>query len=287
MNKFLKRLDPQFHASKRSIFTHQMHSHPLLQLEELKKLAFRHPTVKYHSANIPRTQNLETVVKDNPSQFTLQDALTNIETSGSFVFIQNIQTDKIYGNFVKEVMNELEKDVLKTHHNMRNRQAWVFITSPGGTTPYHRDQESSHYFHIKGKKTFWLWDPNDREVVTQEENEYFHGVYGLKKTNYREALLSKATEYNIKPGDGIFFPYTAPHMVLNGTEEYSISISFTHMTDEDFRIRRINKMNQLIRKTGIRPLDVGKSPSGDGMKLAAHKILRTSLGPFNRNWKYA
>lgn len=239
---YLQRADNKFHPSQKSIFNHELAQHPLMQFEELKKLALRHPTVKFHSANIPRSQSLETVVKERPSEMGLEDALNNIETSGTFVFIQNIQTDPIYGKFVNEILDEIEKDVHKSHRNMRKRQAWVFITSPGGTTPYHRDQESAHYFHIKGKKTFWLWDPSDRSVISQQENEFFHGVYGLSKTKYQEAFMNKATEFNINQGDGIFFPYTAPHMVENGKEEFSISFSVTHMTEEDFKIRRINKV---------------------------------------------
>lgn len=283
----VSRADERFHASHKSVFTHSLQTHPLMKFEELTKLALRHPTVKYHSSNLDRSQSLETVVKDRPSEMSLEDALANINHSGSFVFIQNIQNDRLYGEFVNEIMDQLEKDVHLSHHNMRNRQAWIFITSPGGTTPYHRDQESSHYFHIKGKKTFWLWDANDRQVVTQEENEYFHGVYGLKKTQYREALMSKSQKFEILPGDGIYFPYTAPHMVENGTEEYSISISFTHMTDEDFEVRRINKINQIIRKFGMQPKDVGQSKLADKMKLGTHKILRTTLAPFEKNWKNA
>lgn len=282
---YLNRLDANFNASKKSAFNHQLHQHPLMQFEELKKLALRHPTVKYHSANLPRTQSLETVVKEAPSNMTLSDALNNIETSGTFVFIQNIQNDPIYGKFVNEILDEIEKDVHKGHSNMRKRQAWVFITSPGGTTPYHRDQESTHYFHIKGKKTFWPWDPNDRSVVSQEENEYFHGVYGLSKTKYNDAYMEKASEYVIKPGDGIFFPYTAPHMVENGKEEFSISFSVTHMTDQDFATRRINKINQLLRKIGISPRDLGQSRLVDACKLAMHWLLRNTLSPFAANWK--
>jgi quercetin dioxygenase-like cupin family protein len=284
---YLTRTDSNFHASRKSAFTHELAQHPLMQFEELQKLALRHPTVKYHSANIPRTQSLETVVKDQPAGMVLKDALENIETSGTFVFIQNIQTDPVYGPFVNKILDSLETDVHKTHRKMRKRQAWVFITSPGGTTPYHRDQESTHYFHIKGKKTFWLWDPTDRSVVSQEENEYFHGVYGLGKTKYKEAHLNKATEYTINPGEGIFFPYTAPHMVENGKDEFSISFSVTHMTEEDFSIRRINKINQLLRKFGVTPSDYGQSGLIDNLKLTLHLLLRTTLSPFQKNWENA
>ena len=284
---WLEREKTDFNASKKSAFAHALQTHPLMQFEELKKLALRHATVKYHSANIPRTQSLETVVKEAPSTMSLEDALQNIQTSGTFVFIQNIQNDPIYGPFVNEILNEIEKDVHQTHNNLRKRQAWVFITSPGGTTPYHRDQESTHYFHIKGQKTFWLWDPTDRSIVTQEENEYFHGVYGLSKTRYQEDFMTKATQYIINPGEGIFFPYTAPHMVENGKEEFSISFSVTHMTDEDFAIRRINKINQLLRKLGFFPKDQGASKFIDHLKLGIHWILRTTLSRFGNNWKNA
>lgn len=284
---YIQRADSEFNPSRKSRFTHELAQHPLMQFEELKKLALRHPTVKYHSANIPRTQSLETVVKEAPSNMSLEDALKNIETSGTFVFIQNIQNDPTYGKLVNEILDEIEKDVHKSHRNMRKRQAWVFITSPGGTTPYHRDQESAHYFHIKGKKTFWLWRVSDRTVVTQEENEFFHGVYGLGKTKYQEAYMDNAFEFRIQPGDGVFFPYTAPHMVQNGKEEFAISFSVTHMTDEDFAIRRVYKINQLLRKFGIAPKDQGESRAVDNLKLAVHWILRTSLSPFVKNWKNA
>ena len=284
---WINRDNEKFDASRKSTFTHSLQNHPLMQLDELTKLALRHPTVKYHSANIPRTQSLETVVKEAPSNMSLEDALKNIETSGTFIFIQNIQNDPIYGKLVNDILDEAEVGVHKTQHNLRKRQGWIFITSPGGTTPYHRDQESAHYFHIKGKKTFWLWRVSDRKVVTQEENEFFHGVYGLSKTKYQEAFMENAFEFHIQPGDGVFFPYTAPHMVQNGNEEFSISFSVTHMTDEDFAIRRVYKINQLLRKLGIAPRDQGESRVVDSLKLALHWVLRTTLSPFAKNWQNA
>jgi hypothetical protein len=276
-----------FNPTRKSTFTHSLQNHPLMQIDELTKLALRHPTVKYHSANIPRTQSLETVVKEAPSNMSLADALKNIENSGSFIFIQNIQNDAIYGKLVNDILDEIELDVHKTQHNMKNRQGWIFITSPGGTTPYHRDQETAHYFQIKGKKTFWLWRVSDRKVVTQEENEFFHGVYGLGKTKYQEDYMKNAFEFQIKPGDGVYFPYTAPHMVQNGSEEFAISFSVTHMTDEDFAIRRVYKMNQILRKLGIVPRDQGESRTVDNFKLIFHWLLRTTLSPFSKNWQNA
>jgi len=282
----LERNRDEFHPENSQKFKHNLCDHPLMKIEELKKLALRHPKIRFHSANIPRSQSLDTVCEECPTGMTLEDALENINTSGSFVFIMDVQEDPIYAPLVNQLLDEIQGDVEKHHKNMRNRQAWIFITSPGGTTPYHRDQETSHFLHIKGKKKFWLWDQKDREVVSQEENEFFHGVHGLKKTNYKEALMDKATLHEIVPGDGVFFPYTAPHMVENG-DEYSISFSVTHMTSEDFAVRRINKMNQIFRKLGMNPKDLGVSKVMDSIKLGIHGLLRNTLGLISENWKNA
>ncbi len=281
---FLKRDRDNFDPALRQAFKHNLMSHPLLQFDELKKLALRHPTVRFHSANLPRTQSLDTVVHERPTGFSLEDSLENISTSGSFVFIMDVQKDPIYAPFVNALLDEIEGDVNKKQSNLRNRQAWVFITSPGGVTPYHRDQEAATYFHIKGKKTFWLWDALDRDIVSQEENEYFHGVHGLKKTLYSESKMDKAEKFEINPGDGIYFPYTAPHMVENGADEFSISFSVTHMTDEDFNARRIYKINQILRKLGFSPSDMNHSKVIDSLKLSLHFFLRYSLFPFNLGW---
>lgn len=282
--KFIKRDENLFNPEKQTTFSHNLCEHPLFQLEELKKLACRHPTVRFHSALIPRDQRLDRAVQDCPNGMTLPETLDNIEKSGSFVFIMDVQNDPLYAPLMNQILDEIESTVGKHHHNMRKRQAWIFITSPGGTTPYHRDHEASHYFHIKGKKTLWLWDQNDPEVVTQEENEIFHGTHSLKKTLYREALMEKGTEHKLTPGQGVFFPYTAPHMVENGTDEFSISFSVTHMTDETYNIKRLHKMNQLIRKAGILPSPHGRSRVSDTTKLLLHNILRNTVYSNSREW---
>jgi hypothetical protein len=97
--------------------------------------------------------------------------------------------------------------------------------------------------------------------------------------------MEQATEYSILPGDGIFFPYTAPHMVENGSEEYSISFSVTHMTENDYNVRCINKINQLIRKRGASPRDLGHSAVADQAKLMIHFVLRKVLAPFQVHWR--
>lgn len=282
--KYVHRDPDQFHPNKNHAFTHSLSDHPLFKFEELKKLAMRHPTIRYHSSRIPRYQRLDRAVQECPNGHSLEETLDHIETSGSFVFIMDVQNDTLYAPLVQEILDELEDVVHRHHRGMRKRQAWIFITSPGGTTPYHRDHESSHYFHIKGKKRLWLWDHNDREVVSQLENETFHGVHSLQKTSYRDSLMEKASEYNLSPGHGAYFPYTAPHLVENNDQEYSISFSVTHMTDENYAEKRINKVNQLLRRFGLNPNDLGASALVDQMKLLFFMILKKFVFSGNKDW---
>jgi hypothetical protein len=282
---YLERHLDEFHPEKQHHFKHCLHNHFLFQFEELTKLALRNPKVRFHSAKLERTQRFDTARVEHLTGLTLKETLDNIEVSGSFVYIMEIEKDPIYGPLVKEIFKEIEKDVLKFHKKMLKLQAWIFITSPGGITPYHRDFESNHYFHIKGRKTLWLWSPKNKAVVNQEENECFHGVHSLAKTVFTEEKLKLASKYDLTPSMGVFFPYTAPHMVENGNEEFSISLSLTYMTPEDMQVRRIHKINQILRKIGLKPTDIEKhNKLKKNVKLGLHWVLRTIIFAFLNDW---
>lgn len=275
---YLERQLDEFDPAIQHHFHHTLHNHPLMQFDELSRLALRNPKVRFHSAKLERTQRFDTAREEHVTGLTLQETLDNIDVSGSFVYIQEIEKDPVYGPLVQEVYKEIKKDTLKFHKSISRVQAWIFITSPGGVTPYHRDFETNHYFHIKGKKTLFLWDPRDKEIVSQEENEYFHGVHSLAKTLYTAEKFKKASKYDLDPAMGVFFPFTAPHMVENGTDEFSISFSITYTTAEDIQVRRVHKINQLLRKIGLKPTDIEKQNKLEyQLKLGAHWVLRTFI----------
>lgn len=281
---FIERLEKDFHPDRQHTFKHNLASHPLFTIEELTKLALRNPKVRFHSAKLEKTQRFDTARIEHVTGLTLEETLRNIEVSGSFVYIMEIEKDPIYGPLINEIFEEIKHDVLKYHKKMCKPQAWIFITSPGGTTPYHRDFEANHYFHIAGKKTLWLWDPKDREVVSQIENEVFHGTHSLVKTTLTEEKTNKASQYELSPTNGVFFPYTAPHMVQNGNDGYAISFSITHMTPENYHEKRIHKINLLLRKLRINPSDYQESKIKNTFKLGIHWFLRTVVFSKSSDW---
>ena len=264
-------------------FTHNLCDHPLLSYVQLKKLALRHPSIRFNQSNISRAQNMDTIIHDCPATTSLKEALDNICKANACIVIRQIQKDKEYAPLFEQILKDVQAKTKLKKSQMKHINAWIFITSLGGITPYHRDHESTHLFHMAGEKKFYLWDHHDKEVVSQKENEYFHGVGKLKETKYRDQLMERSQLYNLTPNQGVYIPATAPHMVENG-EDYAISLTLTYMSDADYKIRRIYKMNQILRKLKLNPVDANQSRIKDASKLMAHAIIRTIFF-FSNTWK--
>ena len=57
---------------------------------------------------------------------------------------------------------------------MCHRAGWIFVTSPGAVTPFHMDDEHNFILQIAGRKRLYVWDPQDRSVVSDLGQELFH-----------------------------------------------------------------------------------------------------------------
>lgn len=268
----------------RNNFTHNLANHPLLKFDQIKQLALRHPFKRFNHSKLSRTQNLDTVIEDCPPGMSLSEALENLHSANACIVIRQIQRDPAYAPLIQQLAENVQSTYERSRLPMKYVNAWLFITSPGGVTPYHRDHETTVLFHLSGKKNFYLWDQNDSSVVSAKENEHFHGVRNLSKTVYHDQLMDKSQLYQLNPGEGVFIPAGAPHMVENGTDEYTISLTITYMNHEDFRIQRIYKINQILRKLGFNPTDASHSSVKDKTKLITHALVRTILF-YNSNWR--
>jgi len=50
---------------------------------------------------------------------------------------------------------------------MCEREAAIFVTSPGSVTPYHMDKEINFLLQIRGTKTISVFSASDREVLSE------------------------------------------------------------------------------------------------------------------------
>ena len=130
--------------------------------------------------------------------------------------LHNVQNDPLYRTLVDEVLDYVQPRVDKKDPGMHDRAGWIFITSPNAVTPYHMDHEHNFILQVRGKKTLHVWEPLDREVVTERSLELFHAKHSRELVQYREEFQRRARVFDLEPGMGGYMPTTSPHWVKNG-----------------------------------------------------------------------
>jgi hypothetical protein len=268
-------------------FQHALAGHPLLEISALVELSRVLPPdgIRFHAAVMRETTNFSDVGRIPKPASSLDDAIARIEESGSWVQLNHVETVPAYRDLIEDFLSEVRHFVGVDRRDMHRREGYIFIASPGSLTPFHCDHQPSFICQIRGKKDLYVWDPNDRVVLSQQQLESFHGEYSLAKIQYRPALMGRARLFPLEPGNGAFVPQDAPHMVKTG-DRAAVTFSINYFGDEARRRRDVYAMNYLIRKwgswAGASPRDYGEAPIVDSIKqrlLAVYeKTHRTVLG---------
>ena len=158
---------------------------------------------------------------------------------------------------------------------LRQKLTWssmaILLSSPGAVTPYHIDHQSNLLFQIQGEKDIWLFDPMDRNVLTEDEVERYY-VGSVNAADYREASQQAARRYRLTSGLGIHNPSLGPHWVKNGPNvSVSVSLNFS-LTELEARAR-VYQTNRYLRRLGFTPRPPGHSFLRDRLKSEAMKLV--------------
>jgi hypothetical protein len=196
---------------------------------------------------------------------TLQAALERIEESGSWVQLDHIETVPAYRELIEAFLTEAQSFALADRSAMYRREGHIIVASPGSLTPFHCDHEPSFICQVRGRKDLYVWDPDDRVVLSQEQLESFHGEASHGSIRYRPALMGRARLFPLSPGNGAFIPQDAPRMVKTG-DRAAITLSISYYGDAARRRRDVYTMNHLLRKWGVSPRDYGEAPLLDAIK---------------------
>jgi hypothetical protein len=155
---------------------------------------------------------------------------------------------------------------------MCKREAFIFVSSAGSTTPFHIDPEYNFLLQIRGTKFMTVFDREDRSVLSELELEnYLSGAH--RNLTFKDEYQPKGTVFELPPGVGLHVPVTAPHWVKNG-DEVSISLSITFQTPENDRRRTVYRFNAELRKKGLNPAPYGRSKVRDAVKFNAYRVAR-------------
>jgi hypothetical protein len=176
-----------------------------------------------------------------------------------------VRNDPAYRALVDGVLDEVLAFLPVRDRQLLNRDAAAFLASPGSVTPFHLDHEQNFLCHIRGVKTFYVWDHRDRSVVSERSLERFYHEGSLRDAAYQPAMQAKAHAFELVPGDCIFMPMGSPHAASTGNE---ITVTFSILLNTLTAYDQVQtyRANHVLRRLGLSPTPVGDSWVRDSLK---------------------
>ena len=261
---------------------HGLGDHPLLRIDALIALAQRleaRRLVRTHSDAATAGSSFADAPRQHPNRRGAAETLSDVANAHAWMSLLNVQSDPVYRGLVDEVLDALRPTIERRDPGLCYRGGWIFFSSPGAITPFHIDHEHNVILQIAGRKRLYVWDPFDREVVSEQAQERFHDAHSREGVVWDERFRARARIFELEPGQGGYMPSTAPHMVENG-DAPSITVSFTYYTDATRRRELLYRGNAQLRRLGFAPSPVGASPARDRAKtalLTAYSGIRSGL----------
>jgi hypothetical protein len=185
------------------------------------------------------------------------------------------EADPDYAEVLRQIIHDISE---LTGRDLVSEITWssltVFMASPGIVTPYHIDHESNFLFQVQGEKDVWLFDQDDRVILSDIEIEKFYAG-DAEAARYKPNLRERGTVYHLTPGAAVHHPPLAPHLVRNG-DSVSVSVSVGFCMRALDRRAKVYQFNNLMRRVGLRPLRPGRSNLRDRMKAAGLEMATKS-----------
>jgi hypothetical protein len=268
-------LERGFDQETISRWQHDLVDHPLLTTQSLCDLALRIDPdfVRFHDGERRLGTNMGVMLRTDPTQARLRNVIANLHEAEAFVQIMNIGSDPAYRVLLDELLDGVLPFLPARDRRLLNRDAAAFLASPGSVTPFHLDHEQNFLCHIRGAKTFYVWDHRDRSVVTERALEIFYSDGKLVETSYRPERQATALAVELNPGDCVYMPMGSPHAARTGTD-ITVTFSLLMNTQRSFDVIETYRVNRLIRRLGLAPTEVGASSVRDTVKRHALGSVR-------------
>ena len=253
---------------------HGLAVHPLLTFEALADLAEALParSVEWNPADLP----VGITEKPGSNGLGVGDTIRTIAANGSWAALKNIEQVPAYAALLNTLLGELRPIIEARTGAMMKPEGFVFVTSPGGVTPYHFDPEHNILLQITGSKIMTQFPAGDPNFAPDEVHEAYH-VGGGRELTWREDFLAGGRELAIGAGEALYVPVMAPHFVRNGSEP-SISLSITWRSQWSFDEGAARAFNGLLRRAGLKPVAPGRWPARNSVKATAWRIYARITG---------
>lgn len=253
---------------------HGFHHHPLLQRPALEAVA--HELVPTQQCRFIAADSTQGSAFDHSASHerghSIADVFARIEQPGSWVALYNVETVPRYRALLAEIIASVQPLIAREQPGVFNVGGFVFISAPPSVTPFHIDRENNFWLQIAGRKLMSVFDARDRDLVSQRDLEDFIAHGSLDKVRLPEALRSRAHDFDVGPGDGVYFPSTSPHMTRTTTdwvqpaEGVSISLGVVFYSQTTRQHARVHQFNRALRRAGLNPAMPGQSRWRDALK---------------------
>lgn len=271
------------HFNRRPFMSgHCLADEPLFDLERLVRLARDMPAeeIEYNAGNVPVSLNPRQTPRTGLSP---QETLRRIAECQSWLVLKHVERDAEYRALLDRCLDDVYRHSEAIDPGMCQREGFVFISSPGSVTPYHIDPEHNFLLQIRGHKTVHICPADERAVLSEEELESFYGGRH-RNLEFKPQYAAREQVFELHPGNGLYFPITAPHWVQNGSE-VSISFSITFRTLSVERRQALYYVNHALRRRGWAPRAPGSRPLVDAAKIWAFRALRFGKTLMKRTWR--
>jgi hypothetical protein len=256
------------------VLPHQLHGHPLLEREAIAQLAEALPAscVEYNRSDQP----IGIDRKPDAPTIPIGEAIRHAETTGCWAVLKNVEQVPAYAALLDSLLAELRPEIEARTGRMMKPQAYLFVTSPNGVTPYHFDPEHNILLQLRGSKVMTQFPAGDPFYAPDQVHETYH-TGGGRELTWRDEMLAGGTEFALAAGQAMFVPVMAPHFVRNGPEP-SISMSITWRSDWSFDEADARAFNGMLRRTGLKPRGTGRWPASNRAKALGWRIWRKLHG---------
>jgi hypothetical protein len=252
------------------VLRHELGAHPLMQLDALACLAEALPaaSIECNRADLP----IGVDGKPAASAAPIGDTIRAIGASGSWAALKNIEQEPAYAALIDALLDELHPAIAPRTGRMLLRQGFVFITSPGGITPYHFDPEHNVLLQVRGSKVLTQFPAGDSRYAPDTTHETYH-TGGGRELVWHDDLLAGGTPFALGPGEAVYIPVMAPHFVRNG-DEPSVSLSITWRSEWSYAEADARAFNGILRRTGLSPQAPVRWPARNRAKALGWRLLR-------------
>lgn len=258
------------------LLRHRLAEHPMFGRDALFALCRRMAPrqIQFRVGAIPGDADFDTSYARFRHGLTMADTLERFEELQAYLCIYNPELDPEMSPVIERLLGEIAAAIEPYDDRVTWFSTYVFISTQDSVTPYHMDREMNFLLQVRGRKTAYLWDPADDEVMSAAERDLLLAHVGTRPP-YRGAIEAKAMRFELEPGLGVHHPFIAPHRVhtLSGL---SISLAFTFRTAGSDRRTDAHCFNAGLRRLGLPPGPVGVHPAVDRSKAAVMRSVRTA-----------